>query len=93
MARESDIEKKACAIAQRLGWLVHPKCGVGRRAWPDRTFSRVTSDGRTQLVFVEFKRPGETLRPAQAATRNALKAKGYAHHVIYSVDAAHNVFR
>ena len=55
------VEKKCCEYAESFGFLSH-KMGVNVRVgWPDRMFIGL----HNTFLFVEFKRPGEALRPAQ----------------------------
>ena len=85
--RERVIEKKVCALAERRGFLVHPKVGAGRRGWPDRVF---TKPGR--VIFVEFKSPGRRPTALQAHTHRTLKEQGYDVHVIDSMQAGTALF-
>ena len=58
---ETAIEKKFVAEAKKLGCLCRKLNGSGNRNWPDQL---VLIPGGVKLL-IEFKRPGEGLRPAQ----------------------------
>lgn len=58
---EKDIEKKVCDYAKSLGVLCYKFTSPARRSVPDRLF--ITPSG--VVFFIEFKRKGQKLTPAQ----------------------------
>ena len=79
--KESEIENKSCAEAKRHGWwgikLVPLKCA----GLPDRMFI-----GHGKVVFIEYKRPGENLRPIQRAIHKKFVSHGREVFVAHSVE-------
>lgn len=72
--RETKIERDACDLIWRRLGIVGAKLRIaGERGWPDRLF---LLPGGCPL-FVEFKRPGEDLRPDQVRIRERLRRNGY----------------
>ena len=69
--REVLLERKCCKWAKDNGWLVYKFVSPNQRGVPDRVFIK---SGR--VVFVEFKAPGEQLRPLQEKTISAMAAHG-----------------
>src|SRR5688572_28905862 len=67
---ESDIERKVCTAMEEQGV---PNIKIKIRHWPDRLFLLPEGDP----VFVEFKRPNETLEPGQDIIKRMLRALGY----------------
>ena len=86
--RESYIEKKACEIATKHGWLTRKLKFIGRDGAPDRMFIR---DGR--VLFVEFKAPGKVPRPEQEHEIHALKTFGALVAVVDSIGFAEVLFQ
>lgn len=58
---EVSIEESVCATAEAHGYFAIKLNAIGSKGKPDRLF--IGPDG--QHVYVEFKRPGEPLRPLQ----------------------------
>ena len=76
---ESQIERAACRALWQMGWLTPKQNGfVGI---PDR----LMIGPRGQLFWVEFKKPGGQLRPAQIRMIEKLRALGQT--VLVSYDA------
>lgn len=69
--REYAIEDTIVAEAEAAGWFVRKLSYPGRRRAPDRWFLR---GGRN--VFIEFKRSGKDITPAQAEEGAKIKAHG-----------------
>lgn len=69
--RESKVEKKCCEYAQGRGWWVSKFTAPGKKAVPDRVFVR-----NGVVLFVEFKRPGETPTAQQAHRHKQMREKG-----------------
>lgn len=65
---ESEIEKTCVKIAEKHGCLLLKL--EKRRGWPDRLL--LASNGRS--MFIEFKRPGESLMPMQKHIQQTLRA-------------------
>jgi hypothetical protein len=76
-ALEKYVEDKSIEYAESLGY-EHIKLDRAKRKWPDR----LLLGPQGELLFVEFKREGETPRPQQAAFHRRLKRMGHTIHVI-----------
>ena len=82
---EKDIENKACRkIKQLFDVEIRKMNGGGNRAWPDRLF--LFNNGAH--LFIEFKRPGEKVRPNQEYAINRLRSMGHEVEVCETVEAA-----
>lgn len=77
--RESAVEGPAVALAKKEGWLVRKTGWIGRRGCPDRYF---TKKGYTPR-FIEFKAPGEPLKPHQVREIRRMREYGT---VVFVVD-------
>ena len=79
--KESEIESKSVKAVKEYGWwgikLLPMKCA----GLPDRFFI-----GHGKVVFIEYKRPGEKLRPIQIAIHKKFLKHGVTVHVAYSVE-------
>lgn len=80
--RESKIEKDCCKLAKKWGCLVFKFTSPGNKGVPDRLF--INPKGET--FYVEFKRPGEKLRPIQEYQIGRLKEHGVRVYVCDNVD-------
>jgi len=80
---ERDIERKACDLAKRAGWLAFKFVSPSQRGVPDRIFIK---DGR--VVFVEFKALGAKPTDFQWRMIDRLQAAGCEVHVCDSVEGA-----
>lgn len=85
---ETDIEGEAVAFAKRHGWWATKFTSPGRRGVPDRIFIR---DG--VVMFIEFKRPGETLRTQQEKRIREMRAHGAIVHVVDNLKTAYDLLR
>ena len=85
---EKDIEDECCAIAEDEQWLT-PKLEYVGRSWPDRLFLGPMGEH----FIVEFKRPGEKVRPQQQARIDMLRTRGHTVHVIDSVTSFRDVLQ
>ena len=74
MAKESQIEKKACDYAKSLGFLVFKFTSPGQRGVPDRCF--ISPAGA--VLFLEFKTPGQKPDATQRAMMERLRKQGVA---------------
>lgn len=74
---EKEIEKKITRVFPNVLVLK-----IHVRDWPDRLF--FLPHGR--CFFIEFKRPGEHLRPGQELAKARLEKQGFTVHVVDSVD-------
>lgn len=83
--RENKIEAAAVQYAIRRGWVSKK---VGTNAWPDRVFIRKAPE----LLWVEFKRPGEVLRANQRRRCEMVKSRGYRVIVIDSKEQFADAF-
>lgn len=75
--KEVDIEGEYVKFAKTLGCLAIKLILLNRRGFPDRT--TLCPGGR--ILFIEFKRPGEPLRPTQAIVRKTLESFGFEYHL------------
>lgn len=73
---ESDVEKRVCKEAERLGWWALKLVCVGHRGFPDRWFIR-----ENQIVIIEFKAPGKRARKIQVWVADKLIAMGLDVHL------------
>jgi len=76
---ESEIESDFC---RNLRHGIALK--IRERHWPDRVV--LLEGGKT--LFVEFKRPGESLRPGQSIMQDYLQRLGYPYLIATSADQA-----
>jgi len=75
---EKDIEKAVCDYARKQNWYVRKFSSPNRRSVPDRIF--LNPGGL--VLFIEFKRPGGKLTPAQRREREEImKHNGYCYKV------------
>lgn len=62
----SRVEKEATKWAEERGWFSFKIEKANKRGVPDRYYSRIHPESfRTQVVFVEFKGPRETVSEQQ----------------------------
>lgn len=78
---EKKIEAAVVAYAKKKGFLCRKMNGLGFRSWPDRLF--ISPHG--EYLWIEFKRPGESLTPLQAAFHMQLQERGIWVRVVHSV--------
>ena len=64
---EKQIERSVCEYAKSIGFLVYKFTSPERAAVPDRMF--ITPKGK--VFFIEFKREGAKVTPAQARNTSA----------------------
>lgn len=83
MKLEHAIEQQVVAIARRAGVESLKFQPIGSGGWPDRVF--LVPGGHP--LFIEFKRPGEQLRPLQVARHDQLRRLGYYVKVVDSVES------
>lgn len=81
---ESAIEMPVVRRAEKAGFFVRKVQWPGRRHAPDRLFAHAERG----LVFIEFKRPGETPRRGQTREHQKMRAAGIEVHVCDSVQDA-----
>lgn len=82
MAREADVEENVVAWAENNGWITRKMAYAGRRGCRDRDFY-----GYSEIVPVEFKRPGKGLDAHQEKERKRLADVGVKIHTIDNYDA------
>lgn len=80
---EKDIEKRFVRELKKLGCKSRKLNGTGYRDWPDRLI--LVPGGVT--LFIEFKIPGEDLRPSQASLHEEAADLG---HTWYTFDSWEN---
>lgn len=78
---ESEIERPAHQYAWSRGWFAEKIMRAGRRGFPDHIFIR---NGR--VVFIEFKRPGETPTPQQLKRHYEMRMRGAEVYVVDNLD-------
>jgi len=83
IVREIDIENKFVRMAKEIGCKTRKLNGMGYKSWPDRL---ILCPGGA-VVFIEFKKPGEGLRPAQGELHSEVHQIG---HTWYTCDDADN---
>jgi hypothetical protein len=79
---EVDIELAVCRYAEAFGAVALKLNVQGRRGWPDR----MILFPKGQLLFIEFKRPGEKPAPIQKEVHAQLRRFGFDIAVIDSTD-------
>lgn len=73
----SRIEKEATKWAEEQGWFSFKIEKANKRGVPDRFYSRIhPATFRTQVVFVEFKGPRETVSEQQKRRIKDLSKSG-----------------
>lgn len=78
---EVQIENAVVKAAKKNGYKVRKVGWIGTRKAPDRFFMK---PGRA--FFIEFKAPGETLRPDQAREVRRMRQAGLEVHVIDNLE-------
>lgn len=86
--RESAVEKEAWEHAESKGWFRTKIMRTSKHGFPDHYFIR---DGVT--ILVEFKRPGEDLKPHQKKRIWQLRKHGARVEVIDNMKKAREIFR
>lgn len=86
--REVEIERPACDYAESRGWWTCKFVAPGLRGVPDRLFIR-----KGQVVFIEFKAPGEVPTAQQHKRHRELRAAGVAVHWTDSLEEAKVILR
>lgn len=78
---EHAVELAVIRFAESLGWrFIRKVRWIGRRACPDRMFLR-----NGQYIWIEFKAPGESLRPDQIREIRRMRQNGAIVHVVDNV--------
>lgn len=78
---EKDIERKCVEHAEDQEWMT-VKTDLAKRGWPDRFFFGPSS----QLLIVEFKRPGLKPTKKQQAIHDRLAVLGQPVSIVTSLD-------
>lgn len=86
---ESDVEKAFKDKAEEKGCLLLKITPDGEAGWPDRLL--LLPGGIT--CFIEFKRPGETLRPLQERRKSQLNRLGQLCFVISTLEEVREFWR
>lgn len=84
---ETSIEETVILIAEANGWLVRKVAWAGRRAAPDRLFSKIV-DCHPRPVLIEFKREGKDASTQQKREHHRLRESGIEVHVCDSITSA-----
>lgn len=84
---ESHLERLADARAVKLGWFIRKLSWVGRRSAPDKFYAR-----RGVVILIEYKQPGEPLRPDQFLELKALRKYGVIVFVVDNLKSAYAIF-
>lgn len=80
--KESSLEARCVKYAKSRGLLARKMNGLGFRDWPDRLFIPVKiatarkSVWQSQVLWVEFKKPGEVPTPSQERMHKDLRSRG-----------------
>lgn len=85
---EKEIEREACKFAKRHGWWVAKFVSPGLRGVPDRIYIR---DGN--VIFVEYKRPGEVPDEQQKLRHKELREHGVSVFVVDNLKDAYDILR
>lgn len=86
--RESKGEGEACRWAELRGWMVVKLMLCNIDSMPDRLFMRTP-----RVVFIEFKRSGETARKKQAKRHRELRDHGVEVYVCDTAEEAMEILR
>ena len=84
VVREKDVEKAVVSWAKKQGMLPFKLNLQGNTGWPDRLWLFY----HPYMCFIEFKRPGETLKRNQPARVKELRRRGYSVGVFDNVGDA-----
>lgn len=79
MAEESALEKRCVKRARKAGWWSAKIMRTERRGRPDRVFARRPNNCElfvAEIIWVEFKRPGEEPTPQQHAEHERMREAG-----------------
>ena len=79
---EKDLEKKLVKAIKSLGGLCWKLTSPGTVGVPDR----MCLLGKGKIIFVEVKRPGESLRPIQEKRKKELEHLGFKVIVLDSIE-------
>lgn len=83
-ARESSLERRACAYAKKLGYWQRKFKSPGKRSAPDRIFKHKYGP----LFFIEFKARGEPPTALQLEEHAEMRAAGLIVYVCDNFDDA-----
>lgn len=86
---EKDIERRVCDYAKELKMLVYKFTSPSRRSVPDRMF--ITELGI--VFFIEFKRLGGNLTPAQEVEIEKIRKTGVRVYVVNNVEHGKEIIR
>lgn len=86
--KESTIERAVAKYAAARGWEYRKQSGPGKRGKLDKYFFRAVRE----IVFVEFKAPGEKPSKLQERELRLLRAAGFEAHVIDNIEAGRRIF-
>lgn len=82
---ESDVERRACKLAEDRGWQALKLVCVGHKGFPDRWFIKPGP----VIVIIEFKAPGKRARKLQRYVCAMLAKLGFnVHEEVDNVDEA-----
>jgi hypothetical protein len=86
--RESTVEGDVCDIAGENGWRHYKFVSPGRRGVLDHLFTKAVR----QVVFIEFKKPGETSSTQQLKRQRELREQGFQVYECDSVEVGRAIF-
>jgi len=84
---ESHLERLSDERAKKLGWIVRKLSWVGRRSAPDKFYAR-----RGKVILIEYKQPGEPLRPDQFLELKELRKFGVIVFIVDNLKSAYAIF-
>lgn len=88
MTREIEIERPSKDFAKHRGWFVCKLMQCDINGMPDDLFIR-----RGQVIFIEFKAPGEQPTPQQLRRHKQIRQNGIPVHVVDSLEDARELLR
>lgn len=85
--RESVIEKKVTAYAEKKGWVTRKWKSPGRRSVPDQIFLGAGGE----VFFIEFKAPGKEPTQKQHLEHGGLRCRGFEVFVIDNIGDGYTI--
>ena len=86
--RESTVEGDTCDYAETQGWRHYKFVSPGRRGVLDHLFTKAIR----QIIFVEFKKPGEPSSTQQLKRQRELREQGFTVYECDSIEVGHAIF-
>lgn len=85
---ETAIEKPVCERAVLRGWMVVKLMICNIDSMPDRLLMR-----KGRVIFIEFKKPGETPKPKQLKRHREIRAQGIEVFVVDGEEEGYDIVR